>query len=66
MPRILETHRFGSHHVSVLEDEENEGLTYRILVDGMTVTDPLPEPPSFEDIVRVYSRTTHADMTRSA
>lgn len=58
MERILETHQFGEHRVVVLEHVEDEGISYSVLVDSVPVTDLLPEPPSFEDVVRVYARAT--------
>ncbi len=58
MERILETHRFGPHRVDILEHAGDEGTTYVVVVDGAVVTDtPLPVPPRFEDVVRIYARS---------
>jgi hypothetical protein len=62
--RILETHRFGPHDVIVLEHADDDGTTYSVLVDNMPVTDPLPVPPSFADIVLIYARTL-GDVSRA-
>lgn len=57
MQRVLETHRFGPHTVVVLETLEDEGPSYSVLVDDEPVVDvPLPVPPRFEDVVRLYAR----------
>lgn len=64
MQRIVETHDFGPHRVSVVELEDDDGVTYIVLVDGARVTDPLPEPPDFEGVVRVYSAVTGAGTSR--
>ena len=56
MQRVLETHTFGVHTVAVLEEVEDEGLSYSVLVDGHPVTEPIGAPPSFEDVVRSYAR----------
>ena len=56
MERILETHEFGPHRVAVLERADDEGASYVVLVDDVIVTDPpLPAPPRFEDVVRIYA-----------
>lgn len=56
MERILATHHFGPHVVSVVEHVEDEGLSYSVLVDGLAVGVPAAAPPSFEDVVRGYAR----------
>jgi hypothetical protein len=53
--RILETHEFGPHRVAVLERADDEGTAYVVLVDQVIVTDPLPAPPRFEEVVRIYA-----------
>jgi hypothetical protein len=56
--RLLQTHRFGSHEIGVIEDADEEGTTYLVLVDGAIVTDPpLQTPPRMEDVVRIYARS---------
>lgn len=56
--RIIERHRFGPHDVVVVENLEDEGTTYSVLVDGHPAEDePLSMPPSFERIVRLYDRS---------
>lgn len=58
MERILETHQFGPHRADVLELADDESSAYVVLVDGAVVTDvPLPAPPSFEELVRIYARS---------
>ena len=56
MQRMLQTHTFGAHTVAVLEQLEDDGVSYLVLVDGHPISDPLPGPPSFEDVVRLYAR----------
>ena len=57
MQRLLETHRFGPHSVVVVEQLDDEGPAYSVLIDDEPVVDvPLPEPPCFEDVVRMYAR----------
>lgn len=54
--RVLETHHFGAHTISVVEQFDDE-LIYTVLVDGHPTTDtPLPAPPSFENVVRLYAQ----------
>lgn len=65
MQRVLETHTFGSHEVVVLEQVEDEGLAYSVVVDGRVVTEPMAVPPSFEDVVRVYAQTQQADSSEA-
>ena len=62
MDRILQTRRFGTHRVDLLERAEDDGATtYRVLVDDVMVTDPpLDSIPGFEDIVRIYARSQEA------
>ncbi len=56
MDRILQTHEFGPHRVDVLERADDEGVSYVVVVDGVVATDPpLPCPPRFEDVVRLYA-----------
>jgi len=56
--RILETYRFGPHQVVVLEHVEDDGITYTIVVDDLTITDlPLQTAPQFEDVVRIYAQS---------
>jgi hypothetical protein len=56
--RVLETYRFGPHTVAVLEAVDDETSSYSIVVDGRPVDgDPLPEPPTFEEVVRIYARS---------
>lgn len=55
MGRILRTHNFGPHRVTVLELADDDGASYLVLVDQVVVTDPLPAPPRFEDVVRIYA-----------
>jgi hypothetical protein len=56
--RVLESYRLGPHRVVVVEQLDDEELTYSVLVDGRSITDvPLPVPPSFEDVVRLYARS---------
>ncbi|MHB1431873.1 MAG: hypothetical protein ACYCVZ_07140 [Streptosporangiaceae bacterium] len=58
MGKVVQTHRFGAHRVDVLEQFDDEGTSYLVLVDHMIVTDPpLQEPPGFEDVVRIYARS---------
>ncbi|MGE5135805.1 MAG: hypothetical protein ACM32E_23205 [Gemmatimonadota bacterium] len=59
MDTILQTLRFGAHRVDVLQRADDDGVTtYRVLVDGMVVTDPpLDSIPGDEDIVRIYARS---------
>lgn len=57
MDRIIETHTFGPHSVAVVEDVEDEGVGYLVLVDGQPVTEALPVPPTFEELVRIYARS---------
>lgn len=55
--RVIERHRFGAHDIAVTEDMEDDGVVYRVLVDGTPVSDvPLNAPPTFEDVVRLYAR----------
>jgi hypothetical protein len=63
--RILRTTRFGPHRVDLAEHADDDGTAaYRVLVDGMVVTDPpLDTIPSFEDMVRIYARSGD-DATR--
>jgi hypothetical protein len=54
--RVLQTHEFGPHRVDILERADDEGTSYVVLVDDIVATDPpLPCPPSFEDVVRLYA-----------
>lgn len=57
MERILETHHFGPHRVDVVELNDDEGVAgYSVLVDEEPATGaPLPQAPSFEDVVRIYA-----------
>ncbi len=56
MEKIVETHEFGPHRVDVLEHADDDGASYVVLVDDVIVTDPpLPAPPRFEDVVRIYA-----------
>ncbi|MHB1595325.1 MAG: hypothetical protein ACYCU3_14205 [Streptosporangiaceae bacterium] len=58
MGKVLQTHRFGAHQVDVLEQFDDEGTSYLVLVDHMIVTDPpLLAPPGFEEVVRIYARS---------
>ena len=58
MDRRLETHRFGSHRVDVIEHVDDDGSSYVVLVDGAVLTDPpLERPPRMEDVVRIYARS---------
>lgn len=58
MARILQSHNFGEHQVDVLEHSDEEGTSYLVLVDHVIVTDPpLTAEPTFEDTVRIYSRS---------
>lgn len=58
MGKVVQTHRFGAHRVDVLEQFDDEGTSYLVLVDHMIVTDPpLQAPPGFEDVVRIYARS---------
>lgn len=62
--RIIERHRFGPHEVVVVENVEDEGMTYSVLVDGLRAEDePLCEPPSFAHIVRLYDRSQARAMS---
>jgi len=68
MARVLETHQFGTHHVAVVEQLEDDGISYSVLVDDQPVTDEsLNTPPSFEDVVRLYSQHARqpAEVARS-
>ena len=57
MGKVVQTHRFGAHQVDVLEQFDDEGTSYLVLVDHIIVTDPpLQAPPGFEDVVRIYAR----------
>lgn len=57
MDRVIETHEFGPHRVVVVEHVGDDERSYSILVDDLAVTDPpMPEAPSFEDVVRIYTR----------
>jgi hypothetical protein len=57
MDRILETHTFGIHTVDVVEHVDDEGTSYSVIVDGIDMTEPpLQTSPTFEDVVRLYSR----------
>jgi hypothetical protein len=56
MERIMETHHFGPHRVDVVEFFDDEGTSYRVLVDDVSMTDPpLPEHPEFDEVVRIYA-----------
>lgn len=56
--KVVQTHRFGAHQVDVLEQFDDEGTSYLVLVDHIIVTDPpLQAPPGFEDVVRIYARS---------
>lgn len=58
MERMVETHQFGPHHVVVIEHAGDEETTYSVVVDDVLVTEePLPFPPRFEDVVRIYARS---------
>jgi hypothetical protein len=54
--RIVETYEFGPHGVAVLEQVEDDGVSYVVLVDRQPVTEPLGLRPSLEDVVRIYAR----------
>lgn len=57
--RILETRHFGPHRVDVVEQSDDEGASYVVVVDDAVVTDPpLEVPPKAEDVVRIYARST--------
>lgn len=57
MERIVQTHHFGPHRVDVLEHAGDAGSSYVVLVDHVVITDPpLPTPPRFEDVVRIYAQ----------
>lgn len=59
MRRILQTRHFGPHRVDVVEQDDNEGASYVVVVDDAVVTDPpLEAPPNAEDVVRIYARST--------
>jgi hypothetical protein len=62
--RVLQTYVFGPHVVLVLEQVDDDGLSYLLLVDGRPVTDPLDTPPSFEDVVRGYAYSQSQDAER--
>lgn len=56
MDRIVTTHEFGPHRVNVVESVDDEGTVYWITIDDILVTGPpLPAPPRFEEIVRIYA-----------
>lgn len=58
MERMVETHQFGPHRVVVMEHAGDEETTYFVVVDDVLVTEtPLPFPPRFEDVVRIYARS---------
>ena len=56
MQRVLQTCTFGDHAVAVVEEVEDDGVTYVVLVDGQPCGDPTGLPPSFEDVVRCYAQ----------
>ena len=56
MDRIVRSHRFGPHQVDVVEMVDDDETAYLVLVDGVVVTGtPLPAPPGFEAVVRIYA-----------
>lgn len=62
MGKVVRTHRFGTHRVDVLEQFDDEGTSYLVLVDHVVVTDPpLEAPPGFEDVVRIYASSQQPD-----
>jgi hypothetical protein len=64
--RILETYRFGPHRVVVLEHIEDDGITYSIVVDDVTVTDlPLQSAPQLEDVVRIYAQSQESGTSEN-
>ncbi len=67
MQRMVETHQFGPHRVVVLEHAGDEETMYSILVDDVLVTEtPLPSPPRFEDVVRIYARSQGHDAAEDS
>lgn len=58
MERVLESFDFGPHRVDVVEMPDDEGGAYSVvLADGIVLSEsPLASMPSFEDVVRIYSR----------
>lgn len=57
MERIFRTDHFGSHRVDLVEQLDEDGASYVVLVDGVMVTDfPLDLPPSLEEVERIYRR----------
>jgi hypothetical protein len=60
MQRVLQTCSFGDHTVAVVEQVEDDGVTYVVLVDGQPRCEPTGTPPSFEDVVRCYARSRAA------
>jgi len=57
MQRVVQTRRFGPHHVDVLEIQDDEGPAgYLVVIDRVAVTDaPIPHRPTEEDVVRLYA-----------
>jgi hypothetical protein len=63
MEWVVQTHRFGSHTVVVLEHVEDEDLSSSVLLDGQPLTEPMGIPPSFEDIVRIYATSQQPETS---
>ena len=66
MQRVMQTHAFGPHTVAVVEDVEDDGVSYAVLVDGRPVTDPAASPPSFEELVRCYAQSQRTELSAAA
>jgi hypothetical protein len=55
---MIETHKFGSRTVDVVEQVDDEDVSYSIVVDCRLIREaPLPARPSFEDVVRLYAQS---------
>lgn len=55
MDRLIATYRFGLHVVGVVECLDDDGVTYRLVVDGRPVDGPMDTPPCLQTVVRRYA-----------